>query len=113
MQSPVRVMKPPVLARLREVTGTFADSAGATAQGLRLYVWFHEVLADEILDAGGVETGCVFRQKGYMTLLVYKATFDGVRRVVFVTARTPLCCIQILCRQFYSETLRWVDDKYA
>ena len=106
-------LNPNVRARLQEITGSFKDSHGAMEQELRLYVWFHVYLFDEIITIGGEETGYVFRQKGEQTLLVYKATFDDVRRVVFVTGASPVECMRSMCRQFYGGTLKWVNDKYG
>lgn len=102
-----------VLKRLRQLDGKFRDNDFYPEQELRLYVWLHEHLFDEIVKIGGVETGYVFRQRGDMCLLVYKAKFDGVQRVVFLTAPTPVRCIKSLCRKFYADQLKWVDDKFA
>lgn len=105
-------LNPRVVARLQEITDEYKTSTGVTAQELRLYVWFHECLYNEILDLGGEETGYVFRHSYRGVLLVYKATFDGVRRVVFITAHTPVQCMQIFCRQLYEGQLDWVKDKF-
>lgn len=107
------VIHPKRLERLQQITDQYTDTAGATEEELRLYVWFHRCLYSEILDAGGQERGYTFRQKEEMCLLVYKATFDGTPQVVFVSGRVPLDCIRSLCSQFYGGRLKWVVDKYA
>lgn len=101
-----------LLERLRSVTLDLTDQRYVSEQEVRLYVWFHEMLFDEIINLGGAERGYVFRQRGETCLLVYKATFDGIPQVVFVTGGNPVDCIRILFRQFYGETLKWVKDKY-
>lgn len=102
-----------VLERLRSIDHTYVDQRYISEQDIRLYVWFHEHLFNEILNVGGQERGYTFRQRGETCLLIYKATFEGVHQVVFLTASTPIGCIRILFRQFYAEKLRWVSDKYA
>lgn len=102
-----------LLERLKLIDNAYGDCRYHPEQELRLYVWFHEHLFSELSQIGGVETGYVFRQRGELTLLVYKAKFDGTQRVVFVTASTPVLCMKILCRKFYADELKWVDDKYA
>lgn len=109
----MREMHPKVLERLRTITSKYNDSREASEQELRLYHWFHTYLFDEMLEIGGEERGYVFRQSHDGILLVYKATFAGVPQVVFITGRTPVDCMRIICRQFYQETLKWVPDKYA
>jgi len=104
---------PKLQERLMLIEGKYEDTWAATAQELRLYVWLHEFFAQELLEVGGEEVSWVFRRRGDMTLLVYKAQFDGIQRVVFITARTPTRCIKSLCRQFYNDQLKWVPDKYA
>lgn len=107
-----RQLKDNVLQRILAIKNDYADTLEATSQELRLYHWFHTYLCQEILNIGGVETGYVFRQSDRGTLLVYKATFEDVRRVVFVSASTPVECMRIFCRQYYDDQLKWVKDKY-
>ncbi len=102
-----------ILTQLRTIDSKYVDQRAVSEQDLRLYVWFHEYLFNEILELGGLERGYTFRQKAETCLLIYKATFDNIPQVVFLTARTPVGCIRILCRQFYAETLRWTKDKYG
>lgn len=102
-----------VLAQLQTVADDYKDQRCVSEQDLRLYVWFHEHLFNEILNVGGMERGYTFRQRGDVTLLVYKATFDGVHQVVFLTDRSPVRCMRSLCKRFYAGTLRWVPDKFA
>ncbi len=101
------------VTRLQQITDEYKTSEGVTAQEQRLYVWFHDCLFNEIGRLGGVERGYTFRQSSRGTMLIYKATFEEVHQVVFVTAHDPIRCIQIFCRKFYAETLDWVTDKYA
>lgn len=98
--------------RLQEITDCYKDTQYITAQEQRLYVWFHDCLFNEIVSLGGMERGYTFRQSHRGTMLIYKATFEGVHQVVFVTAHDPARCIQIFCKKFYAETLDWVTDKY-
>lgn len=101
------------LERLRSIDSTYKDQRYISEQDMRLYVWFHEMLFNEILNSGGLERGYTFRQRGEQCLLIYKATFDGIPQVVFLTSGRPIDCIRILFRQFYAETLKWVNDKYV
>lgn len=102
-----------LLERLRSIDKTYVDQRYISEQDMRLYVWFHEHLYDEILNLGGEERGYSFRQQGLNCLLVYKATFAGVRQVVFCTSTNPVSCIRSFFKRFYADTLKWVPDKYA
>lgn len=99
--------------RLKEISLEYGDYRVADEVELRLYVWFHMYLFDELSQIQGVERGYTFRSRGLLTLLVYKATVKGLPRVVFITGNSPVDCMKIFCKQFYAGTLKWVDDKYA
>lgn len=102
-----------ILKQLRTIDAKYVDQRAVSEQDLRLYVWFHEYLYNEILDLGGQERGYTFRERGDTCLLIYKATFDDIPQVVFVTSQTPVGCMRIFCRQFYADKLRWTNDKYG
>lgn len=102
-----------ILEQLLTVSIDYKDNRCVSEQDLRLYVWFHEHLFSEILNLGGLERGYTFRQRDERCLLVYKATFEGVHQVVFITSTHPVSCIRILFKQFYGDRLKWVPDKYA
>lgn len=104
---------PGILQQLELIDPSDADSWPARTQQLRLYVWFHELLYNEVLDLGGEEKAYTFRQMDDYVLLVYKASFDGIQQVVFTSGPTPSHCMRSLCKRFYAGTLAWKKDKYA
>ncbi len=101
------------MERLRNITLGMEDTRYCTEQDLRLYVWFHEILYNEILELGGLERGYTFRQRNDMCLLVYKVTFDGIPQVVFLTDHTPVRCIATLFRKLHGGNIKWVKDKFG
>ena len=101
------------LERLRTVTTDCITNEYFTDRDLRLCVWFHSYLHNELLDLGGELVGYTFRQKQLLTLLVVKARFEGIQRVVFVSANSDVGCMQILFRMIRREELDWKKDKYA
>lgn len=90
-----------------ETTGHYSD------QELRCLVWFHTTAYDGLLNLGWERVGWVFRQRDPDMLLVVKATREDTQYVVFISARTPMDCVSVFARQYFSGTLKWVLDKFA
>lgn len=101
------------LERLRSIDKTYVDQRYISEQDLRLLVWFHNQLYNEMLKVGRLERRYSFRQRDQTCLLVYSVTWEDIPQVVFITSDTPIGCIRTLFRKFYAETLKWVRDKYA
>ncbi len=66
-------------------------------------------LADE---DGWVYNGHSMRIKTPMSLLVVRATIDGVPQVVFVNGRTTSACVHTFLRMMTEGVLEWRADRY-
>lgn len=73
---------------------------------------FNLYLVNLAIDDGWVYNGHSLSIKTPMSLLVVRATAEGVPQVVFINGRTTSACIHTFLRMMEEGVLEWRPDKY-
>lgn len=82
------------------------------ADMLALTYFFDTIL--HITDQNGwTVTGCSVSQRGLNTLLVVKATHDGIPLVAYCTEKFPTGCVRTFARMYLQDRVKWHPDRFA
>ena len=69
-------------------------------------------LAADISSLGGELTGVTLLDRGYDSLMILKASFEGKKMVCFVGAGTWAQCLRKASAEARQNKLKWREDKY-
>ena len=101
------------LERFEEALQRWTDERFVSRADIRTVSMFTGYIVNLAEDDGWAFCGYSLRAGSPMSLLVVKGAIEGVRHVVFTSARTTTGCMRIFLRKMEEGLLEWTPDKFA